>query len=625
MKKIAMKCLAALLAFVLALPMAALAASDDEWVPLSDFISLTYTYDEETGWVGYGDNGDGFYLEEIGGIYRDGEVLLPRSMLDASAESRRFVRLADFVESYAHNEETGFVSFITPDGEEGGFYFDEIGAEFSSGDILIPVEAAGDLLGFAFGWSEMEMEMDVPERVERLDLAIWNPENFAETRDPLADAGAGHGEIALAYIRHMSDNLPGRVPFSYGELEAAIWLVEELLAMGHDFDNIEVQEFTFWDLVDIGHWPWWGSLSIRSFGGGIMGDGFLREDRVSQNVVLTLPGQGDGIIVVGAHYDSLIYPGASDNASGSALLLESAMRMLELENYHTVMYVFFGAEEIGLLGAHWFYQQLSDEQLDSLLLMVNADVLIEGPHMLFGAGGMPSLSDVEDMGALRESFMEAWALQIAEWHLETPEYQDFSVEELEEILAEGIFPGDGEYADWNEMLDDIVGPDLWELDESGESVRVFRGELDEAGLSANMEWLADMPDDVIFNLALEFGILEARADPMGLLVSELAAALNEEHGDFELIEIPAAVNLPSDQLVFLHRGHTVAVFTGMESLEGAEGAPNAMRFFGEFATTVLHTESDEFGFIEDRWPGMMLANMRGFGLLLEGILTWRPE
>ena len=107
---------------------------------------------------------------------------------------------------------------------------------------------------------------------------------------------------------------------------------------------------------------------------------------MSQNVILTVPGQSERTIVVTAHYCSIMVPGASDNASGTALLLESAYRLLEVENYFTIKYIFMGAEEIGILGAYYYVQSLTRAEQNNIVLNINADVLFEGPYFFFGAG-----------------------------------------------------------------------------------------------------------------------------------------------------------------------------------------------------------------------------------------------
>jgi len=192
---------------------------------------------------------------------------------------------------------------------------------------------------------------------------------------------SSHGYMAMRHIKFMNDYLYGRTPFSYRELEAALWIEQELLAMGHPRENVVMQEFSWDDVSELAWLVSDATAMLRFFG-----DVVVREEYLSQNVVLTISGQSERTIIVGAHYDSLLYPGASDNASGTALLMESAQRMLYKDNYHTIVYVFFGAEEVGLLGAFYYLHTLNDEEFENIVFMINADVLFEGPHLLYSAG-----------------------------------------------------------------------------------------------------------------------------------------------------------------------------------------------------------------------------------------------
>ena len=185
-----------------------------------------------------------------------------------------------------------------------------------------------------------------------------------------------HGQMSVDFVAHLSNNLYNRVPFSYREYEAARWIADTLIDMGHPATNVYIQTFD----AEFGRNAVWG-MNINAL------DGPTTVQRgYSQNVVLTIPGTGDGIIVVGAHYDTLYLPGASDNASGTALLLESAYRMLGGGNYHTLVYVFFGAEEIGLIGAYYFLENMPRHSPDDIVLMFNVDVILEGPYLFFSTG-----------------------------------------------------------------------------------------------------------------------------------------------------------------------------------------------------------------------------------------------
>jgi len=73
----------------------------------------------------------------------------------------------------------------------------------------------------------------------------------------------------------------------------------------------------------------------------------LHNGRTSRNVWAEIPGQTDDIILIGAHYDSKSpAPGANDNGSGVAVVLELARLMADIVPPYTVRFAFFGSEEI---------------------------------------------------------------------------------------------------------------------------------------------------------------------------------------------------------------------------------------------------------------------------------------
>src|SRR5262249_7726363 len=121
-------------------------------------------------------------------------------------------------------------------------------------------------------------------------------------------------------------------------------------------------------------------------------DGLMRIDD-SQNVILTLPGRSEQTIIIGAHYDGVGNPGISDNAGGMVLLLENAYRMRDVDHYYTLQYVFFGAEEVGLIGAFYFVDQMSQREIDNLVLMINADVIMDGPELVYGVAYLDKMPE----------------------------------------------------------------------------------------------------------------------------------------------------------------------------------------------------------------------------------------
>jgi aminopeptidase YwaD len=114
------------------------------------------------------------------------------------------------------------------------------------------------------------------------------------------------------------------------------------------------------------------------------------EQRSATNVVADLAGsQPDaGVVVVGAHLDSVpAGPGANDNGSGSAVVLELAHELAlraPAERPLTLRFVLFGAEEIGLYGSRYFVQNLSDSERHAILGDINLDMVGVGDSWRFG-------------------------------------------------------------------------------------------------------------------------------------------------------------------------------------------------------------------------------------------------
>ena len=103
----------------------------------------------------------------------------------------------------------------------------------------------------------------------------------------------------------------------------------------------------------------------------------------SRNVIADKPGTADDgrVVVLGGHYDTVPnVPGANDNGSGIATLLTIAREIAEREYPFTVRFIAFGAEELGLHGSEYYVGQLSEEEIDSTVAMLNFDALGSGPQ-----------------------------------------------------------------------------------------------------------------------------------------------------------------------------------------------------------------------------------------------------
>jgi hypothetical protein len=114
------------------------------------------------------------------------------------------------------------------------------------------------------------------------------------------------------------------------------------------------------------------------------------------NVVAIVPGRDPALageyVLVGAHLDHcgdwpVLLPGADDNASGSAAVLEiaRAAAVLAPRPRRTLVFVLFGGEEMGLLGSHHFVRN-PPAGLGRCVAMLNLDVIGAG-NGVWAAGG----------------------------------------------------------------------------------------------------------------------------------------------------------------------------------------------------------------------------------------------
>ncbi len=106
----------------------------------------------------------------------------------------------------------------------------------------------------------------------------------------------------------------------------------------------------------------------------------------SQNVVGFKKGTGSSneVIVVGAHYDDIsepyndhasVSPGADDNASGVAGVLEMARLFNSMNPEKDIYFVCFSGEEEGLYGSYYFVNDFISSNALSVYAMINMDMI----------------------------------------------------------------------------------------------------------------------------------------------------------------------------------------------------------------------------------------------------------
>lgn len=167
-------------------------------------------------------------------------------------------------------------------------------------------------------------------------------------------AEGAYGEYAYSAVRHLNDTAP-RSANSASEVTAANWILGQLVDMG--YNDAYLQKFTY--------------LTTRN----------------SQNVIAIKQGESPKTVIVSAHYDCVTSgKGADDNASGVAVTLEAAKRLVDADVPYTIVFLLCGAEEAGLRGSAAYLASLTAEQKANILLNVNLDSLIAGDFMYIYGG-----------------------------------------------------------------------------------------------------------------------------------------------------------------------------------------------------------------------------------------------
>lgn len=114
-----------------------------------------------------------------------------------------------------------------------------------------------------------------------------------------------------------------------------------------------------------------------------------KEVRELKNIIAVLPGTGDEIVVIGAHYDHMgvdttlvgdqCYNGADDNASGVSAVVQiaKAMGLSGCRPRRSVVFAFWDGEEKGLLGSRYFVKR--HPFIENIAAYMNFDMIGRGP------------------------------------------------------------------------------------------------------------------------------------------------------------------------------------------------------------------------------------------------------
>jgi hypothetical protein len=85
-------------------------------------------------------------------------------------------------------------------------------------------------------------------------------------------------------------------------------------------------------------------------------------------------GDPNSVLVVDAHLDAIFGAGMLDNASGSATILDIAQMMKKVNPLHKLRFIWFGGEELGLLGSSYYVNNLTPTELSHIAYDLDSDV-----------------------------------------------------------------------------------------------------------------------------------------------------------------------------------------------------------------------------------------------------------
>lgn len=129
----------------------------------------------------------------------------------------------------------------------------------------------------------------------------------------------------------------------------------------------------------------------------------------TMNLFAETPGDADRAVVIGAHMDSVVAgPGINDNGSGVAMILEMALQIArdDVVPDNQLRFMFWGGEELGLLGSLDYVLGLSEEEHGRILANLNFDMIAspnptrmvyDGSGSLGGGAGPNGSAHIEQL------------------------------------------------------------------------------------------------------------------------------------------------------------------------------------------------------------------------------------
>lgn len=208
------------------------------------------------------------------------------------------------------------------------------------------------------------------------DASPPTPTGDRRAAEALASAATGSG--AVVHLQALQDiaarNGGNRATGTAGYEQSVDYVADTLRRVGFDVQTPTVP------------------LSAGAESGDAQeGEGSATSGTTRNVIAQTRSGRTDEVVLSGAHLDSVpAGPGIGDDGSGVAAQLEVAVKMgADAPVTNAVRFVFFGAEEDGLLGSQAYVRGLSPDGRRDIAVMLNSDGLAapNGGYFVYDGDG----------------------------------------------------------------------------------------------------------------------------------------------------------------------------------------------------------------------------------------------
>jgi len=106
-------------------------------------------------------------------------------------------------------------------------------------------------------------------------------------------------------------------------------------------------------------------------------DTFSYSGNECYNLIITKTGTHypNKYVIIDGHYDTRNGPGANDNGTGTAIVLEIARILKDIDTEYSVRFIHFSAEEVGLIGSNHYVDHVVVPEAHDIKLVFNIDAV----------------------------------------------------------------------------------------------------------------------------------------------------------------------------------------------------------------------------------------------------------